>query len=119
VPDRNQHLLRAEGNESLARSQNLNDSLEVDWAITMLFYSALHYIDGFLAGKNFHPRDHDARDSEVGNNGTLSPIYNDYRKLKDASRSARYDIANFDRSQFPKFDSRFTRIKSHVSQYLG
>jgi hypothetical protein len=61
----------------------------------MLFYAALHYIDAFLAGKNMHPMDHAHRDEEIHNNGSISDIYRDYRRLKDMSKQARYDIANF------------------------
>lgn len=80
----------------------------------MLFYSALHYVDAFLAGKNMHPRDHDARDAEIENNGTLSPIYKDYRALKDKSKAARYDIANFHRDKFSPIEQRFKKIKDHI-----
>ena len=111
MPDKLQHLERARGNESLVRSLDLEDGIQVDWAITMLFYSALHYIDSFLAGKNLHARGHDARDSEVSVNGTLSPIYNDYRRLKDASRAARYDCVDYTQSHFSQFDARFRKIK--------
>ena len=60
--------------------------MAIDWAVTILFYSALHYIDAFLAGKNMHPLNHDQRDEEVERNGSISNIYNDYRRLKDMSR---------------------------------
>jgi hypothetical protein len=115
VPDRAQHLSRAVGNEKLARSLDLDDVLQVDWAIVMLFYSALHYIDSFLAGKNKHPRNHDARDSEVESNGTLNQIYNDYRRLKDGSREARYEIPGYHKTQFPQFERRFKNIKDHIT----
>jgi len=89
--------------------------LQVDWAIVILFYSALHYIDSFLAGKYKHPKSHELRDTEVESNGTLHPIYNDYRRLKDGSRQARYDIPNYHKSQFPKFDQRFQKIKTLIT----
>lgn len=115
MPDRAQHLERAAGNEDLARSLNLDEGLEVDWAVTMIFYSALHYIDSFLAGKNLHPRDHDIRDAEIERNGSLNPIYKDYRRLKDASRAARYDIANYHKTDLIKFDSKFQNVKQHIT----
>lgn len=114
MPDKAQHLNRADGNERLARSLDFDDGLQVDWALVILFYSALHYIDSFLAGKNKHPKNHESRDIEVENNGTLNPIYNDYRRLKDVSREARYDIPNYHKTQFPKFDQRFQNIKRHI-----
>jgi hypothetical protein len=115
VPDKAQHLSRAVGNENLARSLDFDDGLQVDWAIVLLFYSALHYIDSFLAGKNKHPRSHDARDSEVESNGTINAIYKDYRRLKDGSREARYDCPSYHKTQFPQFEQRFNNIKNHIT----
>jgi hypothetical protein len=114
LPDRNQHLTRAKENEEFARTLDLSQTLQVDWAVTMLFYSALHYVDAFLAGKHKHPRDHEARDSEVENNGSLTDIYRDYRTLKDKSEAARYDISNLHREQFPPIEQRFRNIKTHI-----
>ena len=29
-----------------------------EWEVTMLFYSALHYVDAFLATRGLHPQSH-------------------------------------------------------------
>jgi hypothetical protein len=118
VPDRSDHIARAGQNEKLAGQMNLNETWQVDWAIILLFYSALQYVDAFLAGKNMHPKDHGARDAEIGNNGSLQAIYDDYRKLKDKSRAARYEVPNFHRSQLPPIEQRFQRIKTHIMNLL-
>jgi uncharacterized protein (UPF0332 family) len=115
VPDAAQHLNRAAENELLARSLDFEKGVEVDWAIVMLFYSAVHYIDSVLAVKNRHPKDHTSRDSAIENHGTLSAVYNDYRRLKDGSREARYEIPNYHKSQFPQFDRRFNKIKNFIT----
>jgi hypothetical protein len=118
VPSRPEHLTRAAENEALSKTLDLDNGCQADWAVTMLFYAALHYIDAFLAGKHLHPRDHDIRDSEVENNGSLSPIYNDYRRLKDNSIAARYEIANFHRANLPPIEARYDRVKSHVRRLM-
>jgi hypothetical protein len=118
VPSKEDHLNRAQENEDLAGSLDLNSTLNVDWAITILFYAALHYVDAYLAVKPIHPPSHESRDSEIQNNGSLSIIYNDYRRLKDKSIAARYEIANFHRSQFPQIKARFDKIKLHVLSKL-
>jgi hypothetical protein len=115
VPDRNEHLTRARQTESLASSLNANLGVVVDWAITMLFYAALHYVDAYLAGKNMHPLSHDQRDREIESNGSLSVIYNDYRRLKDLSRAARYEIANFPKEKLDIARMRLISIKKHLS----
>ncbi len=80
----------------------------------MLFYSALHYIDAYLAGKWKHPTDHKVRDDEIENNGALSPIFGDYRRLKDLSRAARYAIPDFRADKLAVAQKRLDSIKRHL-----
>jgi hypothetical protein len=115
VPQRHEHLKRAQENEQLAAAMNADIPVCADWAITMLFYSALHYLHGFLAGKNFHPPNHDARDVEIERNGSLAGIYREYRRLKDASRAGRYEIAEFRRIDVDTATARLSRIKAHIN----
>jgi hypothetical protein len=119
VPSRADHIARAEENEAFAKSLDQAKPLYVDWGITVLFYSALHYVDAYLAIKPLHPPNLDARDTAIQNNGSLSPIYKDYRRLKDQSRAARYEIPNFDRSQFSAMNQRFENIKTLVLSKMG
>ena len=58
------HLKQAAHNEKLY-SQLLNTQF-LDWAVTAIFYSGLHYVDGYLAAKSAdprlaHPPTHDVR----------------------------------------------------------
>ena len=118
MPDARRHLKRAEENEKLADAMPQRDGFSTDWAITVRFYSSLHYIDAFLAGKQVHPLDHDARDSEVERNGSLTDIYKEYRRLKDWSRAARYDIAEYPASKARESRSKLNAIKIHILERL-
>jgi len=80
----------------------------------MIFYAALHYVDAYLAGKQMHPLNHEERDQEIQNNGSLTDIYKDYRRLKDLSRAARYEIANYPREKLELAKYRLARIKAHL-----
>ena len=111
MPDRNDHLTRAKQNEILASKLNADIGVSVDWAVTMIFYAALHYVDAFLAGKNLHPLNHKQRDEEIEKNGSLSSIYPDYRRLKDFSRAARYDIPNFSKDKIAVAQTKLNNIK--------
>ena len=114
MPQRHQHLSRAEQTEQLALALDRDRPVCVDWAVTMLFYSALHYIDAFLTGKNMHPMNHRVRDEEVERNGTLSYIYGAYRRLKDLSRAARYEIPNFPPEKLTLAKEKLSQIKRHL-----
>lgn len=120
VPQRPQHLERARQNEKLAeRFAKASNPTCIDWAITLLFYSALHLIDGFLAGKNFHPLNHYERGEEIENNGSLSEIHKDYETLQKMSENARYEIADYSKQDYEKALKRFSRIKQHVLVKMG
>jgi hypothetical protein len=116
VPQRHEHLGRAEQTEQLALALNRHLPVCIDWAVVMLFYSALHYIDAFLAGKNVHPMSHKQRDEEIERNGSLSEIYGAYRRLKDLSRAARYEIPNFPPEKLDVARDRLSSIKRHLQR---
>jgi uncharacterized protein (UPF0332 family) len=119
VPQRHEHLKRAQENEKLAHAlKKLRTPSGVDWAITVLFYSALHYVDAFLAGKNCHPLTHEDRNDEIEANGSLAEIANDCRRLEDLSREARYNIAEYPPEKFAIARARFERIKDHVTSLM-
>ena len=58
LPTRDEHLDKAVRNEKLA--QVLRQSAFPDWAVTVYFYSALHYCHIVLAVYGQHPQSHDA-----------------------------------------------------------
>lgn len=62
-----------------------------DWIVITAFYQALHWVDAFLAKTQRHPSNHGNRNWEVRNDADLKVIKKNYKRLYDASRSARYD----------------------------
>jgi len=114
VPQRHEHLARARGNEELAKTLDRSKGLCVDWAITMLFYAAVHYIDAYLAFSGSRPKNHQQRDNAVEHNGSLAPIWNDYRRLKDLSEEARYQIASYHEGKLKIADEHLNNIKKHL-----
>lgn len=116
MPEQRQHLLRAKQNEALAESLRKDNGCNIDWAIVMLFYSALHYVDAYLAGKQAHPVDHKHRDDEIERNGAISDIFGDYRRLKDLSRAARYEIPEYTIDKLNLAKSKLGNIKKHLGK---
>jgi hypothetical protein len=88
MPSREDHLRQAQHNREF--SESLDPASYPDWLATGLFYTALHYIDAFLATKSIHPGKHDVRDRCVARVQELRPLHDHYRALKDSSRTARY-----------------------------
>ena len=84
-----------------------------------LFYRACTRLMTYLAAKNMHSLRHVRRDDEIADNGSLSPTYSDYRRLKDLSRQARYEIPNFSEDNKNLLANyRLERIKGHFSRYV-
>lgn len=82
------HLGKARHNYRLY--QHLHDDGEfLDWAITLMFYTALHLVQAHaeLYGP-WVPENHDDRRSYVREQ--LNRVYHDYRDLHDRGRDMRY-----------------------------
>ncbi len=112
MPNRDQHLQKAEHNEQFSNS--LLPTAYIDWAVTGLFYSALHYIDAYLSNRGMHPSTHTRRDNKA--KGSLpKDIWGSYRYLKDASRDARYDMKSFNANDINSdIRPEFEKIKKHI-----
>jgi hypothetical protein len=97
-----EHLDQARHNEDLAQKLGSRPLEAYDWAITVLFYSLLHFVDAYLLDRhNLTPGGHTAMWKKgqrlPGRNDLvrqyLPQIYNEYKILYDASRLARYEGA--------------------------
>jgi hypothetical protein len=90
LPTTPEHRAKAENNEFLVETL---ENPFWDWAVTGVFYAALHYIEAYFAGRvpALHPPSHTIRDNHIHSDNTLRAIYVDYRQLEDESRNARYD----------------------------
>jgi hypothetical protein len=63
-----------------------------DWAVTATFYTALHYVEAYLAKKTppIHSQVHPDRDDNIRRDGVLKQVWSNYRDLKNQSVNARY-----------------------------
>jgi hypothetical protein len=106
-----EHQRRAEDNWRCARK--INEDLGAScrpWAITALFYSALHYIDSLLASSlSYHPKSHQTRNGAVQKLGRHEP-WSSYRRLIDESKKARYELGSFTDEDFLSCESRLAKI---------
>jgi len=85
---------RAQHEQQARQNLGLHEHLagleaHLDWAVTALFYSALHYIDAFLLP--IDPRSHRHRNEIISRHPQLATIYRQYRLLLDRSRDTRYE----------------------------
>ena len=115
-----QHLDKADANETFVLGLGLKNQAEIDWAITALFYCALHHVQAYFVKMGGDvPFRHAHRDRAIRRDKKLKPIYRNYLRLKDRSRIVRYDLLPiFDKEEVAKMWEVLTRIKSVVKDAL-
>lgn len=117
MPSHAEHLAQAQVNEVLSRELQGGPSL--DWAVTTLFYAALHLVEATLAPQG-HSRTHVERDRTVRQHPQLRPIYGHYRELKERSLQARYDCQMFNLATVQQLQiAEYEAIKNHLRPFLG
>jgi hypothetical protein len=114
MPNLEDHILQARHNENFYQVTDKNAFS--DWAMTAIFYAALHYIDAVLAKLGMvDPGGHSVRDDQVHKRVELRPIANSYFRLKSRSRSARYYCMSFRPQELQRcYDVELANIKQHI-----
>lgn len=114
MPDVTDHILQARHNEEFYQATDKN--VYSDWAMTAVYYAALHYIDAFLARVNIiDPGGHDVRDQEVRGRAELRAISRLYFRLKSRSRNARYYCTRFHLGELQRsHDEDLADIRNHL-----
>lgn len=74
----------------------------LDWAITVIFYACVHYVDARLAMHHVAVEDHDER--KAGVSILMQDIWNEYNRAYKESRASRYD---------PGYRVNITIVKSY------
>lgn len=91
MPSAGEHLTQARHNQDLAEQLiNENPLAYADWAVTVAFYTALHYVKYFRASRGLSVGDsHDEIDGFF-RMPELRPLQRYYRGMKDDCWGARY-----------------------------
>jgi hypothetical protein len=122
VPTKAEHLNKATGIAALADSlKPLTDQAKIDWALVMLFYAAVHYVEAYLSTLTpaIHLRSHTTRDSYMGRNSTLKKVYKEYQDLKFYGYNARYELFGFTSRDVTDVAAKnFAKIKNYLDKIL-
>lgn len=95
MPSKSEHLSKADSNRKFVDALELRSPTSFGWALTALFYSALHYVEAYNAKFNTHFSKHELRNKDIQGNPVLNPIWGDYRDLSEFSWNARYNYVNY------------------------
>jgi hypothetical protein len=90
------------------------------WAVTALFYAALHLCQAYLRAQGLTVESHWARQREMRTSQELRPILHHYRALRMDSEEARYDCRRFSREEYESIrNGSFTTVTTHLRSLLG
>lgn len=117
-----EHKSKALHNEKFVDLHKLSEGEFVDWAVSALFYGALHWMRALAAQEGQQIKGY--KDEEkvfqiVPLLAQSSQAYTWYRQLKDDSRDARYEMRQFSTSDFRDlYQNCFAPFKSFVTSQL-
>lgn len=119
-----EHLRQAEHNEQFLTTFDLPITPYLDWAATVIFYAALHYIRALAARHHFRSISTYGEMDKLFDRLALfrrnAWVYEDYRQLKDDSRAARYDMRMFSPQEVVELrDEELHRIREFVRGQLA
>jgi hypothetical protein len=119
-----EHVAKAEHNEQFLGTLDPATSAYLDWFVTVVFYVAVHYLRALGSRAGF---------PNVGSYGDLEDffrrvaslhrntrVWKSYRRLKDDSRDARYEMRVFTPAEVVELrDNPMQDIKVHARRNLG
>ena len=119
MPSKDEHVTKANGSESLALSLVLDNQSRIDWALVILFYAAMHYVEAYLAKSGVHLRSHTTRDNAMSRDSVLRKIFKEYADLKFYGYNARYEVFGFKATDVTdKAAKHYALIKGYLSPLL-
>jgi len=117
---REEHLTKSRKNEEFVNLIDTSTTVGIEWAITVKFYAALHYVQAYFASKGGAnvPGTHSRRASAIEKDPFIAGAYDDYRELQDISREARYDFSNLQPGHVKYADDCLATVKAVVGLHL-
>jgi hypothetical protein len=119
MPSQAEHLSKATNNKQFADGLPKGTPTAVGWALTILFYSALHYVEAYNAKFNEHFTKHEDLNRDIQRNPQLSPIYDDYRDLSSFGWNARYRPVAYGDQELNEALQCHAAVQRHVTELLS
>ena len=121
MSNRKDHIDKARHNERFFSSFDIDTTPFLDWVVNGIFYSALQYLDCYLANQNKHPGNHSVRNSEIRADpvGLGRSFFKQYMHLKDDSEEGRYNMRVFVPDEVRNdILPLLSKIKTHLKKYI-
>jgi len=118
MPSSDEHIKKAKHNEGFVDIFDLKSSPYLDWALTGIFYSAIHYIEAVLAIKSKHPISHSQRNTLISLYIKNSDVYDDHRDLMEDSRDVRYKCITVSEKAINESKLKLENIKNNLKTFI-
>jgi hypothetical protein len=115
MPSKGEHIAKADNNRKFAADLGAASPTRIGWALTALFYAALHYVEAYNAQFNTHFKKHDQMNRDIERNPVLNPIWEDYRDLSEFSWNARYNYVNYGKAELEEAQQCLESVRTLVS----
>ncbi len=119
MPTRDEHIQKAEGNETFAATLPSTNQTAIDWTLVVLFYAAVHYVEAYLDKRwGVHIRSHTTRDKYFGKEANLKKVFSPYSHLKYYGYNARYEVSGFTATDTQSATKYLAEIKAQIMPLL-
>jgi HEPN domain len=118
MPSQAEHFYKAVNNKLFADAITPSTPTATGWALTALFYSALHYVEAFNAKHNCHFSKHEDLNKDIARNPQLAPIFDDYKDLSELSWNARYQAVKYGKDKVTEAIEYHTAVVNCISPLL-
>jgi uncharacterized protein (UPF0332 family) len=118
MPSLDEHIRQAEHNERFVDIFDLKSSPYLDWALTGIFYSAIHYIEAALATRGKHPFSHSERNTLIHLHIKNNDVYDDHRDLMEDSRDGRYKCIVVSEDTINESKLKLEKIKTNLKTFI-
>ncbi len=113
-----EYLEQANHNRHVADVLSQGSPVSLQWAVTCIFYTALHYVNAYLLHKvQPTPADHGAREYNVRCH--MRAVYPAYRWLKTESERARYCLVRPTEQVFQRSLQKVSEIERFVHERVS
>ena len=115
---KNQHIDKSIANREFAESIPRKNHTCIGWAITALFYSALHRVDAYFSTKGVGDLQHKERNKRISQDPDLAGMYGDYRDLFTFSYKARYTMACYNEGKYAEARKNLSTVQEWIDNLL-
>jgi hypothetical protein len=117
-PTPRDHVGKADENKKFGLGMNATHPTSAGWALTALFYSALHYTEAYFFYTSVKRDNHVDRNNAIKFDPKLKAIYSHYKHLFDYSLNARYRLNVYGKSDVDKAKPSLDAVERHIKALL-